>query len=139
MSVLVYINSNSLGKAAFEAVSYGKKIGSDVTVITTGSTDSTALAALGKYGASKVLVDRSIHGNDDQQLTRAIAAAAEKTGATTIVFSHDLTAKAVAPRLSVRLQAGLVSGAIDVPSPDGSVKVNVFSGKAFGSVKVNTG
>jgi electron transfer flavoprotein alpha subunit len=138
MSVLVYINSSSIGKAAFEAVTYGKKLGSDVTVVTTGSADSSTLASLGKYGASKVLVDRSVGGHDDQQLSRVIASAAEKTGSETVVFSHDLNAKAIAPRLSVRIKAGLISGAIDVPSADGSVKVNVFSGKAFGSVKVNT-
>jgi electron transfer flavoprotein alpha subunit len=139
MSVLVYINSaNGLHKSAFEAVTFGKKLGGDVTVITSGNADAGALASLGKYGASKVLVDRSLQGEDDQQLTRIIAAAAQKTAAETVVFSHDLTAKAVAPRLSVRLKAGLVSGAIDIPSGDGSIKVNVFSGKAFGSVKVNS-
>jgi len=140
MSVLVYLNSNNgLHKAALEVVTYGKKLGGEVTVITSGSADAGLLASLGKYGASKVLVDRSLSGDDNQQLTRLIASAAVSTGATTIIFSHDLIAKAVAPRLSVRLKAGLVSGAIDVPAGDGTVKVNVFSGKAFGSVKVNSG
>lgn len=139
MSVLVYINSlNGLSKSAYEAVTYGKKLGGDVHVITTGKTDSTLLSALGKYGAAKVLVDRSFEGNGDQQLTSIIAAAANQIGADTVVFSHDLTAKSVAPRLSVRLKAGLVSGAIDLPSGDGNIKVNVFSGKAFGFVKVNS-
>ena len=138
MSVLVYINGSSIGKSAFEAVTYGKKLGSDVIVISSGNADNSALAALGKYGASKVLVDRSISGQDDQQLSKLIASAAESTGASTIVFSHDLVAKAVAPRLSVRMKAGLVSGAIDVPTADGTVKVNVFSGKAYGFVKVNS-
>ena len=139
MSVLVYINSNSgLNKSALETVSYGKKLGGNLTVITAGSADESKLATLGKYGANKVLVDRSIQGDDDQQLTQLIAAAADSVGATTIMFSHDLTAKAVAPRLSVRLKAGLISGAIDLPAADGTVKVNVFSGKAFGSVKVNS-
>jgi electron transfer flavoprotein alpha subunit len=139
MSVLVYINSsNGVSKSAFEAVAYGKKIGGGVTVITAGKTDASVLAKLGKYGASKVLVDRSFEGDDDQQLTRIIASAADQTEANTVVFSHDLTAKSVAPRLSVRMKAGLVSGAIDVPSLDGNIKVNVFSGKAFGVVKVNS-
>jgi len=139
MSVLVYINSNNgLHKSAFEAVTYGKKLGGDVTVITSGAADPSALAALGIYGASKVLVDRSLQGDDDQQLTRIIASAAAASNASTLIFSHDLTAKAVAPRLSVRLKAGLVSGATEVPNADGTVKVNVFSGKAFGSVKVNS-
>ncbi|MES2800418.1 MAG: electron transfer flavoprotein subunit alpha/FixB family protein [Bacteroidota bacterium] len=139
MSVLVYINSNSgLGKAAFEAVTYGRKFDANVTVITTGAADASTLATLGQYGASKVLVDRSITVFDDQQITKAIASAVQHVGASTVVFSHDLFARSIAPRLSVRLKAGLVSGAIDVPSADGSVKVNVFSGKAFGFVKVTT-
>ena len=139
MSVLVYVNSsNGLNKAALEAVTYGKKLGGDVTVITSGNAEASTLSSLGKYGASKVLVDRGIVGEDDQQLARIISTAAEKVNANTVVFSHDLTAKAVAPRLSVKLKAGLISGAIDVPSADGSIKVNVFSGKAFGSVKVNS-
>lgn len=139
MSVLVYINSNSgLHKSALEVVTYGKKIGETVTVITSGAAEASVLATLGKYGASKVLVDRSFSGDDAQQLTRLIAAGVDSIGANTIVFSHDIISKAVAPRLSVRLNAGLVSGAIETPSADGTVKVNVFSGKAFGAVKVNS-
>lgn len=139
MSVLVYINSNGdkIAKNAFEAVTYGKKIGS-VTVVTNGKADDAMLSELGKYGAEKVLVDRNFEGTDAQQVTRLVKKAAESTGATTIVFSNDLVGKAIAPRLSVRLKAGLVAGATAVPSDDGTIKVNVFSGKAFGQVKVNT-
>ena len=137
MSTLVYINSNNgIGKAALEVVTYAKKLGDTVTVVTNGN-GSDALASLGEYGASKVLIDRSVVGNDPQQITRLVATTAEAVGANTVVFSHDLTAKAVAPRLSVRMKAGLVNGAVAVPNGD-TVKVNVFSGKAFGHVKINT-
>jgi electron transfer flavoprotein alpha subunit len=135
--VLVYINSTTgLSKAALETVTYGKKISSDVTVITNGSASNEQLAQLGEYGASKVVVDRSVDGEDPQQLARLIAAVAEQVSAKTVIFSNDIYGKAVAPRLSVRMNAGLVSGAIAVPEADGSVKVNVFSGKAVGFVKV---
>lgn len=138
MSILVYINSNhGIGKNAFEAVTYGKKLG-DVTVVTNGNIDDAQLATLGEYGATKVLVDKALVDADDSQLTKLIANAAESVGATTIVFSHDHIAKNVAARLSVRLKAGLVSGAIATPDADGTIKVNVFSGKAFASVKVNS-
>jgi electron transfer flavoprotein alpha subunit len=137
--VLVYVNSaNGLSKAAFETVTYGKKLGDQVVVITNGNASSDTLASLGEYGASKVLVDRSVDGEDAQQLTRLVASVAQANGAATVVFSHDLIGKAVAPRLSVRMNAGLVSGAVALPEGDGSVKVNVFSGKAIGLVKVNS-
>ena len=136
---LVYINTaNGLSKAALEAVTYGKKLGADVAVVTNGGASADVLASLGNYGATKVLVDRSVDGEDAQQVTRLIASAADAVGASSVVFSHDLVGKAVAPRLSVRMQAGLVAGAISVPGSDGTVKVNVFSGKAIGHVKVNT-
>lgn len=141
MNILVYINSsNHLAKSAFEAVTYAKKIGGTITVVATGSVDDATLASLGEYGAEKVLVDRNVSTEDSQQVTRLIAKAAETTGAELIVFSHDLVAKAVAPRLSVRLKAGLISGAVDVPNTASGfvVKVNVFSGKAFGFVSVKS-
>ncbi|MEJ6776646.1 MAG: electron transfer flavoprotein subunit alpha/FixB family protein [Crocinitomicaceae bacterium] len=136
MATLVYINSeNGLAKSAHEVVTYAKKLGEEVVVVTTGSQEESTLSELGKYGASKVLVEKSVSGNDAQQLTRVITSAVESTSANTIVFSHDLVAKAVAPRLSVKLKAGLISGAIEVPNGH-TVKVNVFSGKAFGNVTI---
>ncbi len=136
--ILVYINSsNGLSKSTFEAVTYGKKLG-EVVVITNGNTSSDTLSTLGEYGASKVLVDRNIDGEDAQQLTKLVGWAAQEVGANTVIFSHDLTGKAVAPRLSVRWKAGLVSGAIALPDADGAVRVNVFSGKAIGKVQVQT-
>lgn len=139
MSVLVYINSNSgkISKNAFEAITYGEKLG-DVTVVTNGNATDDVFSPLGNYGASKVLIDRSFEGIDEQQITKLVATAAEITGATTLIFSNDLIGKAVAPRLSIRLKAGLVAGATGVPMEDGTIPVNVFSGKAQGFVKVNT-
>lgn len=139
MKTLVYINNNHFSaKASFEAVTYAKKLGGEVVVITYG--DSTGAELLGAYGATKVLVDSSLANADEQQITRLVASAVESTGAEVIVFSHDLVAKAVAPRLSVRLKAGLVSGAIALPETANgfTCKVNVFSGKAFATVSVKT-
>lgn len=138
MSTLVYINSfEGIHKSALEVVTYAKKLGGNVVAVTCGDASDSSLAALGEYGASKVLIDRSVKTDDSQQITRVVANAADVVGASTVVFSHDTTAKAVGPRLSVRLGAGLVPGAIEVPEGD-KIKVNVFSGKAFGYVKINS-
>tara|TARA_Y100001978_G_C23702193_1_gene441879 strand:+ start:1887 stop:2819 length:933 start_codon:yes stop_codon:yes gene_type:complete len=136
--ILVYINSTSgVSKASLEAVSYANKLG-DVVVLTNGSLDSEKLASMGNYGASKVLVDRAVSGDDQQQITRMVAEVAESNGADTIVFVHDPYGKSVAPMLSARMKAGLVSGAISLPDGDGAIAVNVFSGKAIGKVKVHS-
>ncbi|HNU16147.1 MAG TPA: electron transfer flavoprotein subunit alpha/FixB family protein, partial [Chitinophagaceae bacterium] len=77
---------------------------------------------------------------DAQVFTKVIAEAATATNAKVIVFSNNLSGKAIAPRLSVRLKAGLVSGAVALPDTSNGfvVKKNVFSGKAFANIAVST-
>jgi len=142
MSVLVYIDSkDGIAKNAQEVVFYGSKIaaktGGDTIVVTSGNLDNDALSALGKYGASKVIAHNSVD-LDSQQLTKLVADVANDNGSKVVIFSQDLTGKAVAPRVAVRLNAGIVSGAIALPSDDFVVKVNAFSGKAFSFVKINS-
>jgi electron transfer flavoprotein alpha subunit len=64
----------------------------------------------------------------------------EASGATVVVFSNNTDGKAIAPRLSARLKAGLVAGAIALPDTSSGfvVKKSVFSGKAFANIAVNT-
>jgi electron transfer flavoprotein alpha subunit len=136
--ILVYINStNGISKASLEAVTYASKLGNTVA-LSNGTLSNEELASLGSYGASKVLIDRSVSGDDQQQVTRMIAEVATSHDANTVVFVHDPYGISVAPMLSVRMKAGLVSGAIALPNADGSIAVNVFSGKAKGNVKVNS-
>ncbi|MFT7158443.1 MAG: electron transfer flavoprotein alpha subunit, partial [Parvicella sp.] len=106
MSVLVFIETKDgrLTKAAFEAVSYGSKIGA-TTVVTYGNADAASLAELGNYGATKVLVNRDVEGNDEQQLTKLVIAAASEIGADTVVLIQDQIGKAVGPRVAARLGA----------------------------------
>ncbi|MFB6258181.1 MAG: electron transfer flavoprotein subunit alpha/FixB family protein [Flavobacteriales bacterium] len=145
MSVLVFAEAeeSGLAKGAYEAVNYGhktaEKLGGSTTVITQGRVDEEALKGLGAYGADKVL-HAGLEGNDPSELTRLVDRVARDEGAQVIVFSMDQTGEAVAPRVSVRLGAGLVSGAIELPSTDGGfvVKRNVFSGKAFSNTEVKT-
>ena len=137
MKNIVYIQANgALPKAAFEVVSYAHQLGGTVTVLATGTLNSDALSVLGSYGANEVIVNRAITGNDDQTIAAWLAQ--HSAGAHNLVFSHDFNGKAIAPRLSVKLKAGFISGAVALPEADGSIKVNVFSGKAFGFVESNT-
>jgi electron transfer flavoprotein alpha subunit len=141
MSVIVFVESKNgkFSKAAFEAVSYGNKIG-PVTVVTFGNTDNSVLSSLGNYGAKKVLVNRNITDHNDQQLTKLIVAAVNQEGADVVVVSQDQLGKAIGPRVAAKLAAGHVSGAIALPNTSNGfvVKTNVYSGKAFANVAVHT-
>ena len=140
MSVLVFIEAkNKVSKAALEAVSYGSKIGS-TTVVTFGDISSDELALIGEYGGEKVLIHRGINKSNDQQLTNLIHAAVESSGATIVVLSQDQTGKSIGPRIAAKLNAGHVSGAIDLPDTSNGFQVNtnVFSGKAMATVAVHS-
>lgn len=147
MSVLIFIDTadGHVKKASLEALSYGSKIaaqmgtGAEAVVMGTVSDD---LASLGKYGVKKIhhAADASFNQLDAQVYTRVIADLATATGASVIVCSNNLSGKAVAPRLSARLKAGLVSGAVALPDTSNGfvVKKNVFSGKAFAHISITT-
>jgi electron transfer flavoprotein alpha subunit len=100
------------------------------------------VAALGKYGLKKVhtVKNAALDHLDAQVFTKVIADAVTAIGATVVIFSNNLSGKSIAPRLSVRLKAGLVSGAVALPDTSNgfTVKKNVFSGKAFANISVAT-
>ncbi|MEQ1678120.1 MAG: electron transfer flavoprotein subunit alpha/FixB family protein [Chitinophagaceae bacterium] len=147
MSVLIFIDTaeGHVKKASLEALTYGAKIAEQLGTTAEGvvlGAVSDDLAALGKYGVKKIhqVTNDSLDHLDAQVFTKVIAQAAEATGAKVIVFSNNATGKAIAPRLSVRLKAGLISGAVALPDTSNGfvVKKNVFSGKAFANISVAT-
>ncbi len=143
--VLVYLDltDGQLKKSAFEVASYAaqtaKLLGTTAQGIVLGNVTDD-LSSLGKYGITKVHTVAAATQFDAQVVTKVIADAATQLGATVVVFSNNLNGKAVAPRLSVRLKAGLVSGAIALPDISNGfvVKKSVFSGKAFANVSITT-
>src|SRR5258705_4429444 len=147
MSVLIFIDTNEghVKKASLEAITYGAKVAEQLGTITEGvvlGSVTEDLSALGKYGLKKIhhVNNESLNHLDAQVYTKLIAQLAEQTGAKLIVFSNNVDGKAIAPRLSVRLKAGLVSGAVALPDTSKGfvVKKNVFSGKAFANISLNT-
>jgi electron transfer flavoprotein alpha subunit len=147
MSVLVFIDhaDGHVKKASLEALSYGAKLAAQTGIAAEGvllGTVTEDVAALGKYGVKKIhhVNDAAFDHLDAQVFTKAVAEIAQSAGAKVIVFSNNLSGKAIAPRLSARLKAGLVSGAIALPDTASGfvVKKNVFSGKAFAHVSLNS-
>lgn len=145
--VLVFLDQadGQIKKSSLEAACYGAKVaeqmGTTAEAIVLGNVTDD-IAALGKYGIKKVhtVKNAALDHLDAQVFTKVIAEAVTATGADVVVFSNNLSGKAIAPRLSVRLKAGLVSGAVALPDTSNGfiVKKNVFSGKAFANVAVNT-
>ena len=147
MSVIIFIDQTEghIKKASYEAMSYGAAIAKQINVPAYGvllGNVNDDIAALGKYGVSKIyhVTDEVYNHFDAQVYTKAISEIATEAGATVVVCSHNQSGKAVAPRVSVKLKAGVVTGAISLPDTSNGfvVKKNVFSGKAFAFVSIDT-
>ena len=147
MSVLVFIDhiDGHIKKASLEAASYGAKIaeqiGDTAEALVIGTLNKD-LTVLGRHGIKKVhqVQNENLKQIDAQLYTKVIEQVAKETGAKIIIFSNNSTGKAIAPRLAVRLKAGLVAGAVALPDTTNGfiVRKNVFSGKAFANVTISS-
>ncbi len=148
MSVLVYTQNwdGKFKKSSFELVSYGAKVAAmlntSLTCLTIGTVTDEELKKPGRYGASKIIrVDNSFcHMLDNQVYTDIIAQVAQKEDAKVIIISNNNEGRAVAPRLSVRLKAGMASGVSRLPLSlePFTVYKRAYSGNAFAHLAINT-
>ncbi|MEM6967316.1 MAG: electron transfer flavoprotein subunit alpha/FixB family protein [Bacteroidota bacterium] len=143
--VLVYAESpkGQFKKAAFEAVTYGKKVadamGTSCAALVVGNADNPG--QLGVYGASKVIQANGNFENFDSQVySEVIASVAKQNNAQVVIVNHSSSGKSVLGRLAVKLEAGSVAGVNSVPTLDGGFKVkkNVFSGKAIAEYQIDS-
>ena len=148
MSVLVYTENwdGKFKKLSFELVSYAssvaKMLNTPITALSIGKVDDQELKKLGGYGAQKIV---SVENDlltvlDNQAYTIVIAEIARKENAGVIVLSNNNTGKALAPRLSVRLKAGVGSGVSKLPLEINPFTVykRAYSGNAFAKVVIKS-
>jgi electron transfer flavoprotein alpha subunit len=144
MSVLVYTENwkGKFRKSTFEAVSYAsesaKVLRTDVVALSFGEVTDDELSKLGNYGANKVLSASGVSKGDSQATSNLFAEHTKDVNL--IIFSGTNTAKMIAPRLAIKLKAGIVSNVISLPSNSSPLKVSrkAFSGKAIEKTIINT-
>lgn len=148
MSVLVYTENwdGKFKKLSFELVSYASKmaemLNTKAIALSIGKVEADELSRLSAYGASEIInvQDDKLNVMDNRVYTQIIAAAAKETNAVVVVLAHNNAGKALAPRLSVRLKAGLGTnvGKLPVSLEPFTVCKKVFSGNAFSNLVINT-
>lgn len=147
MSVLIYIDhaDGHIKKSSFEALSYGAAVAAQLNLPAQAlllGTVTDDLSTFGKYGVTIIqqVNNETLNHLDAQVQAKVITEAVQSTGATVVVFSHNQTGKALAPRVAARLKAGLVTGAVALPDTSSGfvVKKSVFSGKAFANVNITS-
>ncbi len=147
MSVLVFTENwdGKFKKSSYELISYAAAVadmmGSKVIALSIGDVSEPELKTLGNYGASKIInVGHQIKNLDNQAFTFVIGEVAVKEGANVVIMSNNNTGKALAPRLSVRLKAGVGAGVSKLPlnlSPF-TVYKRSYSGNAYAHVVIKS-
>ncbi len=148
MSVLVFTENwdGKFKKLSFELVSYASKLAemlsTSVTALSIGNVEKNELERLGKYGAKKIInvTNDSLNSLDSQIYASVISDYSKKENATIILLSNNNTGKSIAPRLSVRLKAGISSGVSKLPISINPFVVykKVYSGNAFANVQIKS-
>jgi len=148
MSVLVYTENweGKFKKLSFELISYASGIArmldTTVTTVSIGKVEETELKKLGDYGADKIInvTNDQLSTLDNQAYASVISEISIKENAKIIVLANNNTGKAIAPRLSVRLKAGVGSGVSRLPlnlNPF-TVYKRTYSGNAFAHLEIKS-
>jgi len=148
MSVLVYTENwdGKFKKLSYELVSYAtgvaKMLSTTVTAVSMGSVDDSELHKLGNYGANKIISVKNdqLKFFDSQAYASVISEIARTENASVIIISNNNSGKAIAPRLSVRLKAGVGAGVSRLPlnlNPF-TVYKRTYSGNAFAHLVIKS-
>lgn len=148
MAVLVFTENwdGKFKKSTFELVSYAKAIATEgnmpLVALSIGNVSDDEFAKLEKYGADKLVsvTDPKLHTFVAQAYTHAIYQVATAENAKVLLFNNNYTGRSLAPRLSVKLNAGTATGVVKLPSSFSPfvVRKSIYTGKAFADVEITS-
>ena len=137
---------NQLKKSSFETIQVAKRIsdqlGGKFTVLLVGNDVEGLAPELGKYGAERILVVDSpqLAQHSNTAYAKAIAEVAAKEEVTAVFLSASQMGKDLAPRVAVKLNAGLASDCVALKIEGDQVIATrpVYAGKALLDVCVTS-
>ena len=148
MRILVFAEQrdNKFKKPAFEAVRTARTIADqtngDVIAIVIGGAVQLIAPALGGYGAHKVLAaeDSRLAMYASSAYARLIADAAKSLQADAVFLPATAMGKDLAPRVAVKLEAGLASDCTALTVDGGAILATrpIYAGKAMTQIKITS-
>jgi electron transfer flavoprotein alpha subunit len=144
MSVLVYIEHTNgiIKKNALEAVSYGfaysKKEGSSVVGVVIGDLADSEIKKVEEVGLEKVLKIEGYDYVNHQNISEILASVASDESIKTVIFGGSSEGKSAGSRLAIKLNAGVITEVVDLPSSNNplTLKKKAFSGKGFANIEM---
>jgi len=136
--VLLEVQNGSLKRTSLEAITAAKSTGSEVIGISY-SADASSVASAGEYGLTTVynVSNATLANYSSSALATATAQLANQENVNAVIFGGNSTGLEVAPRVSVKLNAGYVADCIGLDNSFVATKP-VYAGKSQVKVKVNT-
>jgi len=133
-AILIVLESQgtSLKRTSLEAITAARGIAGGAPmhgVIVNGTSDQ--INAAGAYGLANVL-NVAMPSFANGTMAAAIATAASSVGADVVLFGANATGKDIAPRVAVRLGAGLLADCVELSNEGGRLVATrpVYAGKA---------
>ena len=146
--ILAFVESreNKIKNSGFETASTALKlandIGADIEVLLIGNNVSSIAGELGAYGIKKVVVseDAKLENYSTTAYSKILAETAKLRGADIIILSASAMGKDISPRVSAKLESGLVADCTEIKAEGGNITATrpVYAGKAFIDVKVTS-
>lgn len=149
MNVLAFAEQrdNRFKKSAFETVQAARGVADQLhgtlTALVVGSGVESIAAELGRYGANRILAvdDATLARHSNIAYAKIVATIAQREQATLVFLPATQMGKDLAPRIAVKLGAGLAADCTALKVENGGVTATrpVFAGKALADVRVTTG
>jgi len=139
--VLVDHVDGAVRKPTYELLTIAKRLGEPSAVFIGGADKAdAAVEAVKKYGAEKVYVvdDTEIKGYLVAPKAEVLQQIAGQAGPAAILISSNAEGKEIAARLSIKLESGLITDAVDV-QPGPVTTQSVFAGNFTVQAKVTKG
>ncbi len=138
--------NNSLKKTAFEVVRAAKivaeQISAELTALVVGGNVSSIAGEVGAYGAKKVIVveDARLENYSTTAYAKVVAEIIHQESAEIVFFPASSLGKDLAPRVSVKLDAGLATECTSLRVENGEIVATrpVFAGKGLIDVRVKS-
>ncbi|MBT2522697.1 electron transfer flavoprotein subunit alpha/FixB family protein [Arthrobacter sp. ISL-28] len=139
-NVLVFIDTPGqvLKKTSLELLTTARSLG-EPAVAFNGELHDDVAVTMGAYGAAAVYRPSTQDLDDYLVAAKAafVAAAVDKSGATSVLLENSPEGKEIAARLGIRLSAGVITDVVAVDA-DGTAHKSVLAGSYATAAKVNT-
>jgi electron transfer flavoprotein alpha subunit len=139
--------NNKFRKTAFEVVKAAKiiadQLSAELTALVVGGNVSSIAGEVGAFGASKVIVveDSRLESYSTTAYAKVVAEIVRQESAEMVFFPASALGKDLAPRVSVKLDAGLAAECTALRVENGDVIATrpVYAGKGMADVRVRSG